>query len=102
MTIVPSETFTFPAIDPIPHIAPLKMAAGGIVTRPTLAMVGEAGPEAVIPLGRGRAARPTPPVVNLTVNIQGPVTGTRDLALELREELVRIGRENPSLFGGYA
>ena len=27
------------------------LAAGGIVTRPTLAMVGEAGPEAVIPLG---------------------------------------------------
>ena len=26
---------------------------GGIVTRPTLAMVGEAGPEAVVPLGRG-------------------------------------------------
>ena len=28
------------------------MAAGGIVTRPTLAMVGEAGPEAVIPLSQ--------------------------------------------------
>ena len=29
------------------------LAAGGIVTRPTLAIVGEAGPEAVIPLSRG-------------------------------------------------
>lgn len=29
------------------------LAAGGIVTRPTLAMIGEAGPEAVVPLGRG-------------------------------------------------
>lgn len=29
-----------------------KMASGGIVTRPTLAMIGEAGPEAVIPLGK--------------------------------------------------
>lgn len=28
------------------------MAAGGIVTRPTLALIGEAGPEAVVPLGR--------------------------------------------------
>ncbi|GBC86985.1 hypothetical protein HRbin12_00985 [bacterium HR12] len=28
------------------------LARGGIVTRPTLALVGEAGPEAVIPLGR--------------------------------------------------
>lgn len=29
------------------------LAKGGIVTRPTLAMIGEAGPEAVVPLGRG-------------------------------------------------
>lgn len=29
------------------------LAAGGIVTRPTLAMIGEAGPEAVVPLSRG-------------------------------------------------
>lgn len=29
------------------------MATGGIVTRPTFAMIGEAGPEAVIPLSRG-------------------------------------------------
>jgi len=28
--------------------------AGGIVTKPTLAMIGEAGPEAVIPLGKGK------------------------------------------------
>ena len=28
-----------------------KMAAGGIVTRPTIALIGEAGPEAVVPLG---------------------------------------------------
>ena len=29
-----------------------KMASGGIVNSPTLAMIGEAGPEAVIPLSR--------------------------------------------------
>ena len=28
------------------------LAAGGIVTQPTLAMVGEAGPEVVIPLSK--------------------------------------------------
>lgn len=33
----------------IPHLA-----KGGIVTRPTLALIGEAGPEAVVPLSRGR------------------------------------------------
>jgi hypothetical protein len=31
---------------------PTPKAAGGIVIRPTLALVGEAGPEAIIPLGR--------------------------------------------------
>ena len=29
------------------------LAKGGIVTNPTLAMIGEAGPEAVLPLRRG-------------------------------------------------
>lgn len=37
--------------DLIPDIP--KLASGGIVNRPTLAMIGEAGPEAVVPLGRG-------------------------------------------------
>jgi hypothetical protein len=36
-----------PILPPIP-----ALAAGGIVTRPTLALLGEAGPEAVVPLGR--------------------------------------------------
>ena len=31
--------------------APPHMAAGGVVTEPTLAMIGEAGPEAVVPVG---------------------------------------------------
>lgn len=30
-----------------------ELAAGGIISRPTLALLGEAGPEAVVPLGRG-------------------------------------------------
>jgi hypothetical protein len=42
------------------------MAAGGIVTKPTLALIGEAGPEAVVPLsGRGAGMGTT---INLTVN----------------------------------
>jgi hypothetical protein len=43
-----------------------KLAAGGIVNKPTLAMIGEAGPEAVIPLsGRNAGMGNT---INLTVN----------------------------------
>lgn len=35
-------------------------ATGGIVTRPTLAVIGEAGPEAVVPLNRAPGASPLP------------------------------------------
>ncbi len=35
----------------------IKMAKGGIVTGPTNALIGEAGPEAVIPLSGGKAER---------------------------------------------
>ena len=55
----------------IPEIP--SLAAGGIVTKPTLAMLGEAGPEAVVPLGsRGAAAG------GITINILGPTYGFDD------------------------
>ncbi len=43
------------------------LAAGGIVTGPTLAMIGEAGPEAVIPLDRMGSMGGN----NVTINVQG-------------------------------
>ena len=55
----------------IPEIPTL--AKGGIVNRPTLAMLGESGPEAVVPLGRGRGAGMT---INLVIN--GDVNGFDD------------------------
>ena len=58
----------FPNIDEIP-----KLARGGIINRPTLAMLGESGPEAVVPLGRGRGAGMT---INLVIN--GDVNGFDD------------------------
>jgi len=42
----------------------IALAEGGIVTRPTTALIGEAGPEAVIPLGK----MPTGNTYNITVN----------------------------------
>ena len=51
----------------LPHIP--KLAAGGIVTRPTLAMIGEAGPEAVIPLSGKNAGMGMGGVTNyITIN----------------------------------
>lgn len=41
------------------------LAKGGIVTRPTLALIGERGPEAVVPLGRGGG------MVQVTIQVQG-------------------------------
>ena len=54
----------FTSLFPMPVPA---MASGGIVTRPTLALIGESGPEAVVPLGRlGRDAGAGKTEVNVT------------------------------------
>ena len=53
-----------PAIDRLLTGIP-KLAKGGIVTSPTVAMIGEKGPEAVVPLGAMSAIGAT---YNITVN----------------------------------
>lgn len=45
-----------------------KLAAGGIVTSPTIAMIGEAGPEAVVPLSKGKGFGGSPIYINITGN----------------------------------
>jgi hypothetical protein len=47
----------------------VPFADGGIVTSPTLGLVGEAGPEAIIPLNKAGAFG------GLTINIYGDVSG---------------------------
>ncbi len=47
-------------------VAVPAMAKGGIVNKPTLALIGEAGPEAVVPLNRNNM--PMGNTINLTVN----------------------------------
>jgi phage-related minor tail protein len=62
-------TFADPFFAPdFPMFRP--MATGGVVTSPTLALIGEAGPEAVIPLDRGGLGGQT--VVNVTVTSADP------------------------------
>jgi hypothetical protein len=51
------------------------MATGGIVTAPTLAIVGEKGPEAVIPLDRMKNQGGQ----NITVNITGGISTSADI-----------------------
>ena len=62
--------------------AAVAMAEGGIVTKPTLALIGEAGPEAVIPLsyGSGGAGETTQYItVNPIINIES-ISSEFDLA----------------------
>lgn len=73
----------------------IAMASGGIVNRPTYAMVGEAGPEAVIPLssmhGMGTA---------IHIHFDGPIIGNdleraaRQIAPAIRAEFQRTQRRN--------
>lgn len=64
----------------IPNIP--RLASGGIVTEPTIAMIGEAGPEAVVPLtGSGAGA------AGISCTFTGPITVRND------EDIPRIARE---------
>jgi phage-related minor tail protein len=58
-----------------------KMANGGIVTSPTLALIGEAGPEAVVPLGKGGG------MGGITINISGGLGTSSDIAQAVYENL---------------
>ncbi|MCK4686650.1 MAG: phage tail tape measure protein [Candidatus Lokiarchaeota archaeon] len=61
----------------IPHLA-----EGGIVNKPTLAMIGEAGTEAVIPLNKGRG------IGGITVNINGGNYLSEDAAEDIGDKII--------------
>jgi len=69
-----------------------KMEKGGIVTGPTTAIIGERGPEAVIPLFEGGALGST---VNVTV--YGSVVTERQLADTIYDQLLTRKRYNAVL-----
>jgi len=75
-----------------------KLAEGGIVNSPTLAMIGEAGSEAVIPLSKmgGMGG------INVVVNVGGSVVQEHDLAVSVRDQIAILMRRrglNPSILG---
>ncbi len=55
---------------------PRQFASGGIVTRATMGIVGEAGPEAVIPLSRARGALGGSPEVH--IHVSGSIFATKE------------------------
>jgi TP901 family phage tail tape measure protein len=76
-----------------------ELASGGVVTGPTLALIGEAGPEAVIPLSRasgGGSARGG----DVHVHVAGSVITEGQLVETVRRELIRQGRRTPGVLGG--
>ena len=78
-------------------------AEGAIVSRPTLSLIGEAGPEAVIPLHRMPGASPLPAggaqpqTVNITVNVQGDVLDDAELGSKVYDALVSHTRRSGPL-----
>ena len=66
---------------------PVPLAEGGIVTRPTQALIGEAGAEAVIPLDRmgGMGTR-------VTVNVAGSVISEGQLQSVIQDVLYNLNR----------
>lgn len=74
----------------LPNLVIPELAAGGVVRKPTIALVGENGPEAVVPLPRGGRHGVGGMVVNVYVN--GSVVAERDLAQTIRAELIRAAR----------
>jgi hypothetical protein len=97
------------------------LATGGIVTRPTLAVIGEAGPEAVVPLKGLQTGRTNfaPLLANVpasraqvgagaaravVVNLLLPnyLGDRRQVAEQLRQELLKIGKANGTIFGQWA
>jgi hypothetical protein len=75
------------------------LAEGGIVTKPTLAMVGEAGTEAIIPLSKMSNMGGG---INVVIHVQGSVIKEQDLAVTVRDGIAQLMRRrglNPSILG---
>jgi len=76
-----------------------KLADGGIVNRPTIAMIGEAGAEAVVPLSKmgGMGGG-----MNVTIHVAGSVIQEKDLAITIRDGIAQLMRRrglDPAILG---
>ena len=75
---------------------PYPMATGGIVTRPTLALIGEAGPEAVIPLNRAGTIGMGG---GITINVQAGLVSTPDqIGQQIIEAIQNAQRRSGPVF----
>jgi hypothetical protein len=94
-TSAPKGTTYVPGSDIAKKLAKIPMmAAGGIVNKPTLAMIGEAGPEAVVPLSRMGKTGGT---YNITVNAGMGANGTQ-IGKEIVDAIKRYERASGPVF----
>jgi hypothetical protein len=78
--------------------ARFKLAKGGIVMGPTNALIGEAGPEAVIPLSGANSARGAMgSTINITVNAGIGTDGTL-VGRQIVESIKRYERSSGPVF----
>lgn len=76
-------------------------ATGGIVRRPTFALIGEAGPEAVVPLDRSRGNGPLSDLGgnNITINVNaGMGTNGAEVGRQIVEALKAYERRNGPVY----
>ena len=73
----------------IPEVKLPRLAEGGIVTGPTIAMIGEAGPEAVIPLGKSGLMGGN--TINVTVTSADP-----NAVVAALQQYVRLNNRLPA------
>ena len=76
-----------PDIDPLTGGRRVPLAEGGIVTRPTQALIGEAGAEAVIPLDKMSGFGTT-----VNVNVAGSVISEGELQSVIQDALYNLNR----------
>ena len=81
---------------PLIPVIPPRLASGGLVMRPTLAVVGERGPEAVIPLTRSGGANVGGNTLIVNYHQNAPVYGMADF----QREVARAVRDT-KLAGGF-
>lgn len=72
-------------VNKLPFVNVPRLAAGGIVTRPTLAVVGEGGPEAIIPLNQARGFGG-----NVTINFNNPIVREERDLKKIADQISRV------------
>jgi hypothetical protein len=77
-------------VPPMGEVVPF--AKGGIVTSPTLSLIGEAGPEAVIPLSQMGSMGS-----NITINVGGSVISEGDLVAAIRDQILGLQKSGKSI-----